>query len=43
MENIATNVMKSISLIFPGNQEMYSIMLKIRKDKMSMTEPISAP
>lgn len=35
--------MKSINLIFPESQEKYSIPLKIKKNKMSMTEPINAP
>jgi hypothetical protein len=42
-ENIDINVMKSINLIFPESQEKYSIPLKIKKNKMSMTEPINAP
>lgn len=35
--------MKSINLIFPESQEKYSIPLKIKKNKISMTEPINAP
>ena len=43
IENTAVAVMKSISLVLAGNHEKYSIPLKIKKNKISMTVPISAP
>jgi hypothetical protein len=43
IENITMDVIKSISLILPESHEKYSIPLNIKKNIMSMTEPINAP